>query len=66
MYGRNLHKKTNGLKNNIRPKEKRASFLIKFGKYKLFTYSEEEMKNAIVKLRKEGYNDIKVTRFLKT
>lgn len=66
MYGKYLHKKGNGLTPNHRLKENKPSFLITFGKYKIFTKSEEEMKNAVAKLKKDGYADIKITRFLKT
>ena len=42
--------------------ELKPIFLICFGKYQIITKSEEERDNAIVRLKKDGFKNIKVIK----
>ncbi len=45
-----------------RPSEKRICYYVFWDKYKIITYSEQEMKNAITSLKKEGITKIKIIK----
>ena len=46
----------------VKLKQRKICYYIFWDKYKIKTYSEEEMKHAIIRLKKEGITKIKIIR----